>query len=127
PSKLFFRVFIHAPHQTIHDPQAKTVHIYPREVYELVFNRVTTINLPSPFTTNCINYTNNGYESRQECIDLCRAKIINKKCNIWPQFLSAKSNVGLKQSKLCINTYKLFSTPKQCFKRCSHLDCIDEH
>src|SRR6266487_5224853 len=66
--------------------------IRPRKEYIITYTKTTTQLLPSPYATNCINYTSIRFKSRQDCIDKCKIEIVMKKCSGWPEDVNSPAN-----------------------------------
>ena len=54
------------------------------------YSRTVTNLLPSPYQTNCLNYTRIGCKSRSDCIDKCHIEMSLKQCNSLP----LSTNIG---------------------------------
>src|SRR6185436_18457626 len=83
---------------------------------QILYREITSIKLPFPFATNCLDYSTLNYNSQDECIEKC---------------ISSKQNDSYSESMLVIDGSRKNIVPgypskillNQCTKICSKPDC----
>ena len=81
-----------------------------------------TYLLPSPYQTNCLDYTKIGCKSRSNCIDKCNIKWALKHCNSLP----ISTNVDIYNNKDTFSSNEC-NLPQDCKEKNNLLDCINEY
>src|SRR5437660_295153 len=74
-----YEITIHPPHVTVIEARS-LMRLSPKKVIEVTYYVVTNNLLPSPYPTNCKNYIDIGYQSQQDCINQCLARLTLKYC-----------------------------------------------
>ena len=78
-----YRLAIHSPHIIPRGNEKDTLGIDINQNMEIIYEKITTKLLPAPYSTNCINYVDIGYQSQTDCIDKCKVAKTKAKCNRW--------------------------------------------
>ena len=86
----------------------------------MAFTRLVTNLLPTPYATNCFDYSKIGCQSKSECIDQCKVELSLKQCNVLPSFVNMdKSNDRDK--------YEEKDKEIECKKRVDNTECDEKY
>lgn len=86
------------------------------------YSRTVTYLLPSPYQTNCFDYTKIRCKSRSNCIDKCNIEWALKNCNSLP----LSTNVDIHNNKYKFSSNECI-VPQHCKQKNNLLDCINEY
>ena len=86
--------------------------------------------LKSPYPTNCLNYTETEYLSRNDCIRKCKINRSVDNCGVVSFQMDVyrnEPNVTFAETEDQINCVKNLSLKKSCRKACPKYDCFKQH
>lgn len=81
--------------------------------------------LPSPYQTNCFNYTKIGCKSRNDCVEKCNIGMTMKQCNSLPIMtnMDINNDNDIYNYSICTRQYN----DNECEEKYKSLDCMNEY
>ena len=126
PSINFLRLIIHSPQEKVWSPYStRNIQISNNSLKDITFERQLIETLPSPFETNCIDYKDIDFQSKNDCTNHCLISLTKKRCNQWPGEVFADKSVNdtfLKNFRQMECFGK--QTEKYCNNKCQHNNCV---
>jgi hypothetical protein len=62
-------VMVHPPHENPSPQSSGVLKVYQGMKIESIISKVSIKQLPAPYESNCINYTDIGFQSHKECLE----------------------------------------------------------
>lgn len=81
--------------------------------------------LKPPYRSNCYDYTEYNFTSRQDCIDTCMIELSRKHCNTLPLFtlMQTETTANFKYKKRNAECIYKFNILLYCEQKCYRKDC----
>lgn len=79
--------------------------------------------LPAPYTTNCLDYSRIGCQSKSDCIDKCKVELNLKQCNVLPSFVNMDKSNDKHDYGQCNKTVSY----SQCEIKYNSDDCFNQY
>ncbi|KAI1301391.1 hypothetical protein HDE_03047 [Halotydeus destructor] len=93
------------------------------------YSRITRKYLGPPYTTNCLDYTEKGFQSRGHCFESCLTKASIRELNFVPFSVSSYESLNVTLMDVTHNNDdivmdKLRKLERDCSERCKQKDCF---
>ena len=79
-------IYLHSRKEVNFENEANGMEIKYEKGFEnlIKYQRTVLLSLTHPFATNCVDYTQRGYDSRDECFTNCKIKELKNRIPGWP-------------------------------------------
>jgi hypothetical protein len=122
-------VMVHPPHENPSPQSSGVLKVYKGMKIESTISKVSIKKLPAPYESNCINYTDIGFQSRKQCLDNCEIELMLNLTKDSIDFKTTADNESKFKYKwkrdLTLNIS--MDSLDECRRKCVLHNCLNEY
>ena len=124
-------LFIHSVNEQISSYDWNSINLKANHHYEIIYTQKSYKLLPSPYATNCIDYSlKRGLKSRNDCIRKCQIRQSMDKCGVIAEGIdvySGEQNVIFAETDEEFNCTNSLDFDGHCLEECANNDCSKQY
>lgn len=129
-----WRTYAASPNTNVYAPSSAYIIFFPRPrtTYYLSYARIENRRLTWPYSSNCVNYTQRGYQSQSHCFNECMltTSIARHGLISFTSVANRSLNYAIPHHGYSPETQRFLNSVPQieqrCKRRCKKQDCVQE-